>query len=38
MVADELDLLFGFLDDIWPEHLALSSFRPVKRGTALAAI
>jgi hypothetical protein len=38
MVADELDLLFGFLNDIWPKHLAFSSFRPVKRGTTLVAI
>jgi hypothetical protein len=37
-VADELDLLFGFLNDIRPKHLAFSCFRPVKRGTALAAI
>jgi hypothetical protein len=38
MVADELDLLFSLFNDIRPEHLALSSFRPVKRGTAFAAI
>jgi hypothetical protein len=38
MVADEMDLLLGFLDDIRPKHLALSSLRPVERGTALAAI
>jgi hypothetical protein len=37
-VADELDLFLSFLNDIRPKHLALSSFRPVKRGTALAAI
>jgi hypothetical protein len=37
-VADVLDLLLGFLDDIRPKHLALSSLRPVERGTALAAI
>jgi hypothetical protein len=36
--VDELDLLFGFLDDIGPKHLAFSSLRPVERGTALAAI
>jgi hypothetical protein len=38
MVADELDLLFGFLNDIRPKHLAFSYFKPVKRGTTLAAI
>jgi hypothetical protein len=38
MVTDELDLFLSFLKDIRPKHLALSSFRPVKRGTALAAI
>jgi hypothetical protein len=37
-VADELDLLFGFLDDIGPKHLAFSSLRPVERGTTLASI
>jgi hypothetical protein len=38
MVADELDLLFGLLDDIGPKYLAFSSLRPVERGTTLASI
>jgi hypothetical protein len=37
-IADELDLLFGFLNDIRSKHLALSSLRPVERGTTLSAI
>jgi hypothetical protein len=35
-VADELDLLFGLLDDIGPKYLAFSSLGLVERGTALA--
>jgi hypothetical protein len=38
MVADELDLLFGLLDDIGSKYLAFSSVGPVKRGAALVAI
>jgi hypothetical protein len=38
MVVDELDLLFGFLDDIGPKYLAFSILRLVERGKALAAI
>jgi hypothetical protein len=38
MVADELDLLFGLLDNIGPKYLAFSSLGPVERGTALASV
>jgi hypothetical protein len=37
-VSDELDLLFGLLDNIGPKYLAFSSLGPVERGTALASI
>jgi hypothetical protein len=37
-VSNELDLLLGFLDDVGAKDLALSSFRPVEWGTALASI
>jgi hypothetical protein len=37
-VADELDLLFGLLDDIGPKYLAFSSLGPVERGMALASV
>jgi hypothetical protein len=37
-VADEMDLLFGLLDNIGPKYLAFSSLGPVERGTALASI
>jgi hypothetical protein len=37
-VADELDLLFGLLDDIGPKYLAFSSLGPVERGMALESI
>jgi hypothetical protein len=38
MVADELDLLFGFLDNIGSKYLTFSSLRPVERGTTLASV
>jgi hypothetical protein len=38
MVADELDLLFGLLDNIGPKYLAFPSLGPVERGTALASV
>jgi hypothetical protein len=37
-VSNELDLFFSFLDHVGTKDLALSSFRPVERGTALASI
>jgi hypothetical protein len=37
-IADELDLLFGLLDNVGPKYLAFSSLGPVERGTALASI
>jgi hypothetical protein len=37
-VMDQLYLFFGFVDDVRSKHLAFSSFRPVERGTTLAAI
>jgi hypothetical protein len=37
-VADELDLLLGFLNNIWSKYLTFSSLRPVERGTALASV
>jgi hypothetical protein len=38
MVADELDLLFGFFDNIGPKYLAFPSLGLVERGTALAPV
>jgi hypothetical protein len=37
-VADELDMLFGFLDNIGSKYLTFSSLRPVEWGTALASV
>jgi hypothetical protein len=37
-IPNELDLLFGLLNDIGPKDLALSYFGPVERGTALASV
>jgi hypothetical protein len=37
-VADELDFLFGLLDNIGPKYLAFSSLGPVEKGTALASV
>jgi hypothetical protein len=38
MVADELDLLFCFSENIGSKHLALSYLRPVERGLALSSV
>jgi hypothetical protein len=35
-VTNELNLLFGFSNDIGSKHLAFSGFRPIERGTTLA--
>jgi hypothetical protein len=37
-VADQLHLFFFFLDNVGAKYLALSSFRPVERGTAFMTI
>jgi hypothetical protein len=37
-IEDEVDLLFGLLDNIGPKYLAFFSLRPVERGTALASV
>jgi hypothetical protein len=37
-IPNELDLLFGLLNDIRPKYLAFSSLGPVDRGTALASV
>jgi hypothetical protein len=37
-VADELDWLFGLLDDIGPKYLAFSSLGLVEKGMTLASI
>jgi hypothetical protein len=37
-VADELDLLLGFPNDVRAKDLAFFCLRPVERGTTLAAI
>jgi hypothetical protein len=37
-IPNELDLLFGLLNDIGPKDLALSCFGPIERGTALASV
>jgi hypothetical protein len=37
-VTDELDLLFGLLDNIGPKYLAFPSLGPVERGMALASV
>jgi hypothetical protein len=38
MIPNELDLLLGLLNDVRAKDLALSSFRPVERGTTPASI
>jgi hypothetical protein len=37
-IADELDLLFGLLDNIEPKYLALSSLGLVERGMTLTSV